>query len=260
MATYYVGNMSFSSNELYHHGILGQKWGVRRYQNSDGSLTPEGRIRYRRDKKKELDFNNSPEWSKANTTNSYNDHEYYAFEYQDDPAANKAIKSVFDTKDPQVSLIDKNAKAFYSANKKSIDEYISTTNKVAEETGKRPEDNESWLYKEAKKRYPSLEKAEKESDHYRMLLKTSISSAVENGAFDEVFKNYPPINYREDYKLAVHLIDGRKSVIAAYIANTYSSFAPSYGFEYINPSDFVEVRELKNGKIGKRMYNVIPIL
>jgi len=34
--------------ELYHHGILGQKWGVRRYQNSDGSLTDEGRIRYGR--------------------------------------------------------------------------------------------------------------------------------------------------------------------------------------------------------------------
>ena len=29
-------------SELYHHGIKGQKWGVRRYQNSDGSLTDEG--------------------------------------------------------------------------------------------------------------------------------------------------------------------------------------------------------------------------
>lgn len=31
---------------LAHHGIKGQKWGVRRYQNSDGSLTDEGRRRY----------------------------------------------------------------------------------------------------------------------------------------------------------------------------------------------------------------------
>ena len=31
---------------LMHHGILGQKWGVRRFQNADGSLTAEGRKRY----------------------------------------------------------------------------------------------------------------------------------------------------------------------------------------------------------------------
>lgn len=34
------------ASELYHHGIKGMKWGVRRYQNPDGSLTDEGRRRY----------------------------------------------------------------------------------------------------------------------------------------------------------------------------------------------------------------------
>lgn len=36
-------------NVLYHHGILGQKWGIRRYQNPDGTLTPEGKERYNKD-------------------------------------------------------------------------------------------------------------------------------------------------------------------------------------------------------------------
>lgn len=40
-----------SNGELYHWGIKGQKWGVRRYQNKDGSLTAAGRKRYSDDPK-----------------------------------------------------------------------------------------------------------------------------------------------------------------------------------------------------------------
>ena len=39
-------NLGNYNDELYHYGILGMKWGVRRYQNKDGSLTRAGKKRY----------------------------------------------------------------------------------------------------------------------------------------------------------------------------------------------------------------------
>lgn len=42
-------------NELYHWGIKGMKWGVRRYQNADGSLTPAGQRRLAKRENKRAD-------------------------------------------------------------------------------------------------------------------------------------------------------------------------------------------------------------
>lgn len=51
------------SDYLMHHGILGQKWGVRRFQNLDGSYTSEGKKR-RRDERVSPDEKRKRELSK----------------------------------------------------------------------------------------------------------------------------------------------------------------------------------------------------
>ena len=51
---------------LEHHGVLGQKWGVRRFQNADGSLTPKGKKRKEKEFSKEVQKRNRDIFVKSN--------------------------------------------------------------------------------------------------------------------------------------------------------------------------------------------------
>lgn len=50
---YTAVDVDVGENFIEHHGILNMKWGRRRFQNPDGTLTPEGKIRYSREKRKQ---------------------------------------------------------------------------------------------------------------------------------------------------------------------------------------------------------------
>ena len=70
--------------EIIHSGIKGMKWGVRRYQNKDGSLTPAGEKRYARDAK-DNDFTKRDEstgkYYKTSKKNGRSDLEFNAEKY-----------------------------------------------------------------------------------------------------------------------------------------------------------------------------------
>ena len=68
--------MNNNPNELYHHGIKGQRWGVRRYQNKDGSLTSAGKRRFKSvvsdEKKQQLHTKRAKFLLEGNAENSKN--------------------------------------------------------------------------------------------------------------------------------------------------------------------------------------------
>lgn len=65
------------NNELSHHGIKDQRWGVRRFQNRDGSLTPEGRKRYGKGGSKDTAKPETTEEKKARILKSRSAKELY---------------------------------------------------------------------------------------------------------------------------------------------------------------------------------------
>ena len=78
--------MTYETNYLAHFGIPGMKWGIRRYQNEDGTLTPEGRERYNAGdpevvkavdesnakREQQKSFKRHMTWAQQNTFNSLN--------------------------------------------------------------------------------------------------------------------------------------------------------------------------------------------
>ena len=137
------------TNELRHHGILGMKWGRRRYQNKDGSLTAAGKKRYS-DSDGHDKSDETPEQKKNRILNSHSAKDIYE---------NKDLFTDKEIQDAYLRLNnERNIKNLIpeevSRGKKFVDTYVSISKTV-----KSMVDSSDDLYK-------SYEKAKKLIDNF----------------------------------------------------------------------------------------------
>ena len=114
------------NDELYHHGVKGMKWGVRRYQNKDGSLTTAGKKKeYKKSLKSDKKIRRDLElktYDSARFANAYSKKsKSYSKKYEkaiakDPTKSNQKTQRIENTK----SLLDSTAKEWNNYNSENI--------------------------------------------------------------------------------------------------------------------------------------------
>lgn len=175
-----------SEDSLYHHGIKGQRWGVRRFQNADGTLTKKGRDHYY-----SRESGLSKEYRNLGPAG-------FAFNKENREKADRYANAVHYNAKRMNPNFDKEYEDYKSANKKNNEHYISERQKWLNQEGKY-KGKDYYQFKDiSREDWLKTEDAKTEKRAHDNLEKMIKTAAKEHPLYEKTFSQLDDINLRVD--------------------------------------------------------------
>lgn len=202
---YLEHNLPYAEDYLCHHGILGMHWGIRRYQNPDGTLTQAGKARYDNLKSKAINRMNQLAKEKGYAPGKY----YDTTDKKYKKLMKKANKYGTETPEEKSERIQKETQKAIELNKQKID----AANKIDLKEVR----NTAPLTDEIKDKWEDAELNDKYDSDFLEITQNDYDDMPEDAARKQCLKDYADyLNAKEVSKMVVNKHDhNNKELIEA---------------------------------------------